>query len=285
MPSQHIPIHSLKDINKVGLEIRHLASIREIDEDIYGVHRDDHYLFFFQQGGFSQIMVDFKEITRAGKWLFFILPGQVHQVLANHNCTGWFLAVGAEYLNETYRTVLDERLIGQQPIAPDHETTAYLEQSLSLLDKICNQTQDFKFQSQILRSLIDTTIGFFTAAYLTAENGQHQHELRPTTITRQFRQLLRQNFKEIKSPAAYASLLNISPAYLNEAVKQNTGFAISYWIHQEIILEAKRLLYYTNNSIKEIAVALGYADHAYFSRLFSKVVGQSPIQFRRDYHE
>ncbi len=140
MPSQHIPIHSLKDINKVGLEIRHLASIREIDEDIYGVHRDDHYLFFFQQGGFSQIMVDFKEITRAGKWLFFILPGQVHQVLANHICTGWFLAVGAEYLNETYRTVLDERLIGQQPIAPDHETTAYLEQSLSLLDKICNQT-------------------------------------------------------------------------------------------------------------------------------------------------
>lgn len=77
--------------------------------------------------------------------------------------------------------------------------------------------------------MIDTTIGFFTAAYLTAENGQHQHELRPTTITRQFRQLLRQNFKEIKSPAAYASLLNISPAYLNEAVKQNTGFAISYW--------------------------------------------------------
>ena len=285
MPGQHIPVHSLKDINKIGLEIRHLASIREIDEDIYGAHRDDHYLFFFQQGGFSQIMVDFKEVTGVGQWLFFILPGQVHQVLANHNCTGWFLAVAPEYLNETYRTVLDEQLIGQQPIAPDHETTANLEQSLSLLDKICNQTNDFKFQSQIIRSLIDTTVGFFTAAYLAAENGRQQQELRPTIITRQFRQLLRRNFKEIKSPAAYANLLNISPAYLNEAVKQNTGFAISYWIHQEIILEAKRLLYYTSNTIKEIAVALGYTDHAYFSRLFSKIVGKSPIQFRRDYHE
>lgn len=285
MAGQHIPVHSLKDISKIGIEIRHLEAIKEVDEDIYGPHRDDHYLFFFQQEGFSQIMVDFKEITGVGDWLFFILPGQVHQVLTNRDCKGWFLAVASEYVNETYRAVFEEQLIGQQPTAPAPEIAVRLNLSFSLLEEICNQTVDLKFQPQIARSLIDTIIGFFAGAYLTVENGQQQKELRPTIIARQFRQLLHQNFTFIKSPAAYASLLNISPAYLNEAVKQHTGFAVSYWIHQEITLEAKRLLYYTSNTVKEIANALGYIDHAYFSRLFSKVVGQSPIQFRKDYHE
>ena len=285
MPGQHIPVHSLKDINKIGIEIRHLEAIREVDEDIYGPHRDDHYLFFFQQEGFSQIMVDFKEITGIGEWLFFILPGQVHQVLTTHNCKGWFLAVAAEYINETYRAVFEEQLIGQQPITPEREIATRLNLSFTLLESICKQTVDLNFQPQIARSLIDSTIGFFAAGYLSIENEQQSLELRPTIITRQFRQLLHQNFTSIKSPAAYASLLNISPAYLNEAVKQNTGFAVSYWIHQEITLEAKRLLYYTSNTVKEIANTLGYVDHAYFSRLFSKVVGQSPIQFRKDYHE
>ncbi|MCD8194276.1 MAG: helix-turn-helix domain-containing protein [Tannerellaceae bacterium] len=58
---------------------------------------------------------------------------------------------------------------------------------------------------------------------------------------------------------------------------------MSDWIQYEIILQAKRLLYYTTMNIKEIAHTLGYEDHAYFTRLFTKVADMSPGQFRKKY--
>jgi AraC family transcriptional regulator, transcriptional activator of pobA len=128
-------------------------------------------------------------------------------------------------------------------------------------------------------------MGLFAAAYLEKDQSTESAESRPRSITRQFRQRLAKEYKTLKSPAAYAAVLNISPSYLNEAVKDNTGFPVSYWIHREITMEARRMLYYTDNNVKEIAWALGYDDPAYFTRLFTKVTGSSPQQFRRNYRK
>jgi AraC-like DNA-binding protein len=97
--------------------------------------------------------------------------------------------------------------------------------------------------------------------------------------------LIAAHLTTVKSPAQYASLLNISPAYLNEAVKKTTGFAAGYWIRYAVALEAKRLLFYTDKSVKEIACELGYADHAYFTRLFPGMSGIPPTLFRANYRK
>jgi AraC-like DNA-binding protein len=107
---------------------------------------------------------------------------------------------------------------------------------------------------------------------------------RAQRITREFRQLLAEGYKTLKSPGEYAAALHLSPSYFNEAVKEATGFNVGYWIQKQIALEAKRLLYYGKSNVKEIAHELGYEDHAYFSRLFKKMVGKTPGQFRAGYH-
>jgi len=71
----------------------------------------------------------------------------------------------------------------------------------------------------------------------------------------------------------YADILNISTPYLNECIKNTTGHSISYRIQQRIILEAKRLIYHSDKSIKEIAAELGYDDYSYFTRSFIKITG------------
>ncbi|MDQ0595042.1 AraC-like DNA-binding protein [Chryseobacterium ginsenosidimutans] len=80
-------------------------------------------------------------------------------------------------------------------------------------------------------------------------------------------------------------MLNITPSYLNESVKSTTGFTVSFWIQQTIMTEAKRLLYATDDSVKEIAYRLGFDDHAYFNRYFSKAEGKTPLQCRMDYRK
>ncbi|MNV77259.1 HTH-type transcriptional activator Btr [compost metagenome] len=136
---------------------------------------------------------------------------------------------------------------------------------------------------QIVHSLLSSFIGIFSEAYLLNNPKNELLNSRPLQLTRQFRSMLLGHFKTVKGPAEYAAMLNISLTYLNEVVKSNTGFPVSYWIHHEVILEAKRLLYYTDLSMKEIAFSLGFADHTYFSRLFTKVSGISAGKFRRTY--
>ncbi len=92
--------------------------------------------------------------------------------------------------------------------------------------------------------------------------------------------MVRQNYKTLKSPSEYAEKLNISRGYLTEAVREVTGKPAQHWIHQEILIEAKRLLAFTHLTIKQIAYELGYDDHTYFSRLFSKLEDESPSEFR-----
>jgi AraC-like DNA-binding protein len=89
-----------------------------------------------------------------------------------------------------------------------------------------------------------------------------------------------QNFKDIHLVKDYADRLNESPAHLNKIVKTITGENASEFIIKRIILEAKRLLIYTDLSNKEISFAINYDDPSYFSRLFRKKVGASPSEFR-----
>ncbi|WP_409012660.1 helix-turn-helix domain-containing protein [Dyadobacter sp. 3J3] len=69
---------------------------------------------------------------------------------------------------------------------------------------------------------------------------------------------------------------------MNDTAKAVTGFPLTYFIQQEVINKAQRLLYYSEMSIKEIAYTLGYEDDKYFIRLFGKSTGSSPAVFRKN---
>lgn len=119
------------------------------------------------------------------------------------------------------------------------------------------------------------------SVFIEKQNNEEIKESRAFKLTRQFRILVKQQFKTLKNPSSYAEILNISPSYLTEVVKDITGKPAGYWIQQEIIIEAKRMLYYTDLTVKEIADDLGYTDYAYFSRMFSKIAKQSALDFRK----
>lgn len=101
-------------------------------------------------------------------------------------------------------------------------------------------------------------------------------------ITLRLRKLLDIHLVVEKNPSAYASMMNISEVYLNEAVKGATGLSVGAYIRNMVMVRAKRQLAYTSLSAKEIAYALGYEDYTYFSRLFAKCTGKSPSEYRKN---
>ena len=74
--------------------------------------------------------------------------------------------------------------------------------------------------------------------------------------------------------------LDISPNALAKIVKTHLNKTLTELITERIIVEAKRELYFTNKTIKEIAYHLGYTDEFYFSRLFKSHTDISPQLYR-----
>lgn len=108
-----------------------------------------------------------------------------------------------------------------------------------------------------------------------------------TTVTR-FNKALSDYFecgslleKGLPTVALFAEQLNMSPRYLSDLLKQETGKTAMDLMHIFLITEAKNLIATGTQNISEIAYALGFENPNYFSRLFKKETGVSPNQFKK----
>ena len=89
-------------------------------------------------------------------------------------------------------------------------------------------------------------------------------------IIRQFNVLVEEHFKSLKQVADYAVLMNRSPKTLTNVFSQHKSKSPLQVIHDRIVLEARRMLIFTDKTAKEIAWDLGFEDPSQFSRFFKK---------------
>ena len=78
-----------------------------------------------------------------------------------------------------------------------------------------------------------------------------------------------------------AQQLHYSPSYLSMLYKQETGKTIGDAITAARMREAMRLLRETDDMIYEIAVRVGYHEQAHFARLFKRMTGMTPKDYRK----
>lgn len=274
-----IPVDQLQNKTTTGLQVKAFQADDKPQQYSYNFHRDDHYIFFILIKGCGRLQVDFQDITVTAGQIYYIVPSQIHSRIKSDGAEGWFLAVDPSLIAIELRDVFENQLNLKLP----HKLTDYeLDQFKNLLGILQNefsQGQGNKYYLCIIRSLAESFLRMAASTYDVLFAVENEHT-RSVEIARKFKNLLSINIKTIKSPSAYASMLNITTGYLNEAIKHVTGSTVSYWIQQEAFTEAKRLLYYSDADVKEIAHELGFSDYSYFIRSFRKACGLSPLKFR-----
>jgi AraC family transcriptional activator of pobA len=279
-PKKDIPVYNLEPFSKWGIFIRSLSE-NAVDSRVEQAHRDENYIFIFQESGKGSFMVDFKEIILQNRVACCVFPGQVHYEISNFDSKGFIIALNNDLVPDHIRTIFDQFHIANIPFEFDDVWAVKIKSTIELLNFLISNPQSDTHDFQIIKSVCHALATMFGSIFQQLqENAKYDHH--SETLTHQFKSLLQKHFKTMKAPREYANSLNISPAYLNQVVKKHTGMPLSYWIQQEIILEAKRLLFFTNHSSKEIAFILGYEDPAYFSRLFIKSTGVTPLSFREN---
>ncbi|NOY58276.1 MAG: helix-turn-helix domain-containing protein, partial [Calditrichaeota bacterium] len=100
------------------------------------------------------------------------------------------------------------------------------------------------------------------------------------SILKSFKNLVSENYSIWHSTSNYANELNITPDHLNRVVKSLTGKTAKEHIQDQIITVAKRLIYFTDLSNKEIGYKLGFSEPANFSAFFKNCTGISPSKFK-----
>ncbi|MEH0154184.1 helix-turn-helix domain-containing protein [Limibacter armeniacum] len=101
-------------------------------------------------------------------------------------------------------------------------------------------------------------------------------------VIREFNLLVENHYKEFHQVQDYANMLNRSPKTISNLFVSFSHQTPLQVIQERIILEAKRLLLYTDKTTKEIAFELGFSEVSHFSRFFKKQVSVSPSTFREE---
>ena len=99
-------------------------------------------------------------------------------------------------------------------------------------------------------------------------------------IIRQYNVLVDTHYREKRQVKDYADLLHKSPKTLSNLFSIYGHRTPRQIIHKRVVLEAKRLLRYTDMNAKEVAYDLGFDDPSHFTHYFKKVAGTTPNQFK-----
>lgn len=151
----------------------------------------------------------------------------------------------------------------------------------NLLERMAKEYAKNGIQNKaLLQSYLITLLSEIKNSVQEADKAAPKNKIDQTFTT--FKKLVHQHLQQSYQISDFAKLLHITPNHLNKITKKITGQTASNFIKQMKILEAKCLLYQTDLTIGEIATAIGYTDKNYFTRVFRKVTGISPSQYRKD---
>lgn len=239
-------------------------------------HKHDEYyeLIFLSQGeGFH--CIESEKFMVSSPDFYFLKPGQLHYwqftsipkgfvILFNDN---EFDAIKENTLIDLIRKLTDTTRLKIQPDKfPTH-----------LLGEIFSEYQlNTQYSKEIIHGLLKALLG--KLLQINAENPPNKSM--PQSVYEKFVQLLVKDCPRLHKVNEFAELLNITPQNLNTICRKQTGKSASEIITNQLLLEAKRYILHTDNTINEIAEILSFTDASNFVKFFKKHENITPIQFR-----
>lgn len=242
------------------------------------------FQLLFLAGGAARVMVD-QNLHNIVAPAVICIPGNtVHGFEFNPDTEGWVLTVGDTLLgagNDPRGQGLIRPLLVAPVLMPLADSPKTVNLISSMLDKI---EGEFNLPQPGRGAMFDWMIQI-----ILVEIGRRQKRLAPDETGQQkrheqfqhFRELLEQHYKSHWAVEAYADRLGITPPRLNRLSRTMTGKTIGTLIQDRLVLEAQRLLTYTNATATMVAFETGFRDPAYFSRFFKRRTGLSPVEYRK----
>jgi len=265
-----------------------ISVMRDVFERQHGkvddMHRHDFYTIIVIKKGRGTHTIDFNEYKLGENQIFFIAPGQVHQLLEKAPSNGYAITFSNEFLVEN---AIDLAFIENLNLFNNYGHSPALVLKPAEFDEVfsfCKKMFELQQSNSLYKAL---SVGSYLKLLLIKCNSSCTlSDLKALSLTaaqhlmRNFKAMVEGNFKTKHATQYYADQLNITPDYLNRTVKSQIGKTAKEYIQSRITTEAKRLICFSELSNKEIGYALGFNEPSNFSHFFKNCTKQSPTAFK-----
>ncbi|HIQ99233.1 MAG TPA: PocR ligand-binding domain-containing protein [Candidatus Scybalocola faecavium] len=144
-----------------------------------------------------------------------------------------------------------------------------LRQNAQFIKKI-SQCTSYEALCYILQEIVE----------IFADNILSHGNIKNREIMKKAVSFISQHYSEPITLSYVANEVHLNPAYFSTLFKKEIGLSFKEYLNHVRIEESKRLLSNSNFSIIDIAIAVGFEDQSYFSKVFKKYTGMTPKQFR-----
>ncbi len=250
------------------------------------VQRNNYYSLIWITEGNGKVKADFAEYTFEKNSLFAFSPYQPFMFSATY-IKGTALHFHPDFfcIHKHQNEVACNGVLFNNIYQPPF--TVIGEASNASLTMLIEQMQiEMKQQALAQYEILISYLKIFliTASRLKTEQQPEAQasvaNLKEPFILQTLKDAIEKDFKKKHSPSDYAETLNISAKALAKITKNYFNKTLTELIAERIIIEAKRELYLSKKSVKEIAYELGYEDEHYFSRFFKTNADISPQLYR-----
>ena len=247
-------------------------------------HRHNYYTVVLIKKAEGLHKIDFNQYTLEDGQIYFISPGQVHQIIEDARSEGYAIVFSQHFLlqnNIPARFVENLnlfRLFGESPpMTLDEDEMQLLSNYAEEMLEVYSSQLSHKTEAlgALLKLLL---IRCNNLSSLPERDTQSQEA--GNVLVRGFKDLLEDNYRQWHSASEYAAALHVTPDHLSKVLRSLTGRSAKEHIQGRITTAAKRMLYFTELSTKEIGYELGFSEPANFSAFFKKCTGESPSAFR-----
>jgi hypothetical protein len=260
-------------------------------------HRHEYFQIFANQAGAAPHLLGGRRCESVPRSLVFVLPYRVHLAMVEPHSRYQLINFSSKFLRSDFALSpldMEEASIAQYPeLTPfiyqgwfnfvfDKDEFSYIE---TLLQRIKYSHNHRKLGSlERARGALLELIGMTTekfAPQLQSLAEQRVYLQDHTDALRRVFKFIDENLQRDISLNVVAEAAYLSPNYLSQLLKKQTGLAFVEWLTGRRMERAQNLLAHTNERIGAIAHTVGFTDEAYFTRRFTQRFGVSPTAYRR----
>lgn len=282
--NQQVPVYHLEPDEIAGnkyFRVYNYEGSYPNHADLLIPHRKDHYLLVFIRRADSRQWVDMIPYLLKDNTIYFTSPNQIIVKEEFKQLWSTGIAFTGEFLS--FQENLNKLPLIQN-LQSGYElllTEADINFTEDIIARINEEYQrPGEWQQRMLTAYLTVLLTYLSRLY--TEQYTDKDASVDKLLLKKFQAKIDEHFLQLHEVSDYASMLHISAKHLSEVVKAQSGRPAIKHIHERQILESRRLLFHTNNSLKEIAFDLGFSDASYFNRFFKRETGITPAEYRND---
>lgn len=253
------------------------------DGEVREPHRHAYHELIWVREGSGRHLIDGEPVEFGPRTLTLIAKGQVHQFERAEGVRALVARFDDEWLAGSVADEIGRRWLftsrGCTSLGPPEDEAARFDALLELL-RVELERPPGPESAELRRHLLSAAL-LWAQRWREAQLEEGGATGPDVELHRRFREALERDFTTSHDAGHYAGALGVTTGTLSRTLTRLTGMTTKQLILERVILEAVRLLRFSDLQVKEIADRLGFSDQFAFSKAFKRQRGEAPLDFRR----